>query len=1352
MNPYNPIASYRIQFHKGFGFPELEKIIPYLGKLGVKTIYASPIFKAVAGSTHGYDVTDANQVNPEIGTLEELYNISRSLKKAGIGWIQDIVPNHMALHPDNPWIADVLQHGQHSPYARHFDIDWQHPLCPGKLMLPVLDTDLPEAIQMGRLTLSASEQGYGLSCGGSMFPVSEASLQLIERQAGDIAQVNADPSLLARIAEAQHYLLCPWHCTDHTINYRRFFTINGLIGLNIQDERVFDEYHRLIRRLCADGVFQGLRADHIDGLADPSTYLYRLRQLAGAGAYLCVEKILEPGEKLVRDWPVQGTTGYDFLGQVNKLFTAAEYQKRWDEYYRNISAQDADPEAMALEKKRTILETYMQGETDQLCRMARRDFEEAAALEEEELKKGINAFLVHCPVYKYYAGSFPLEGQDHKELSSLLDKAEQSEPAATAGINCLRSIFLGVGAHSPEEILQRTLAFYRRCMQFTGSLMAKGVEDTLMYTYNRFIAHNEVGDSPQAFGMGKERFHRLMEERQADWPLTLNATATHDTKRGEDARARLHVLPDTGRLWFALINKWMKLHEDFVQQGMPDANDRYLLYQVLVASYPPGGRIDAVYRERLNAFLVKALREAKIHSNWSQPDEVYERQTQHFLDRILDTETFVKELSGLMMLISDAAYVNALQQLLLKCTCPGVPDIYQGTELWDFSMVDPDNRRPVNYALREQQLDELLQQGAGKGLLTAAWDKREAGAIKLLLTQRLLMMRQADPKLWALGRYEALPVKGRYQKHILAFVRTYERRNAVVVIGLNSHQLAQQQSCTVSEIDWADTAVALPGTGEKDWQDILEGRSALHQQECRVTELFGPLPLALIYATASVPKRGCGILLPVFSLPSAFGIGDFGPSASRFIRFLEQAGQRYWQILPLNPVHQQQSYSPYSTVSSMALNPLFISPEALAADGLLSEADLAGHQLPPSSRIDYALCEQHKTALLDAAYQRFRRLAPGELKIACTTFYANQAWWLEDYAQFTLLTGLHQDAPWYKWPAQYRDREETALRDLNAHHALQLDRIKWIQFIADRQWRAVKMACAQAGIRVIGDLPFYLSHQSAEIWANPEIFNLTDSQQLKAVAGVPPDYFSSSGQLWNMPTYNWLVLQANGYRWWIDRLKRNIALFDLLRLDHFRAFESFWEVPAGEETAIKGRWIKGPGMDFFRQVKNVLGHLPFIAEDLGDEMEAVYAFRKQLGLPGMKVLQFAWGANMPQSVDAPHNHTPNGIVYTGTHDNNTTKGWLLEEADATAKKRLRAYTGKSINLKNINDTFLRMAYASVAGTAIVPLQDMLDLGADWRINTPGAAKGNWLIRFDGKVYTSALAGRLRLLARIYGRA
>lgn len=704
----NPVSTYRIQFNGNFTFSDFEKVIPYLHKLGVRTIYASPVFESTPGSSHGYDGTDPNKINPEIGTEEQLLNISKELKKRNMYWLQDIVPNHLAFHENNKPLMDVLANGQSSRFAAWFDILWDHPDFHEKLMVP--------------------------------FPGSE-----LEKR------------LRSSLPDAKHYVITPWQDTDKRINYRRFFLVNGLICTNVHNSNVFDEYHALIKKLSDLQVFDGLRVDHVDGLYDPTKYLDDLRKLAGERSYIIVEKILGHGEEMPRYWTIEGNSGYDFLAMINNLFTnrAAEYELT--AFYYDITGDEKSIEQQVQEKKEHILHHHMSGELDNLVRLYKDCGLADNGISDEGIKELIADYLISCPVYRYYDDNIPVMARDKAKTQKNIKK------------------------------------FYTRCMQFTGPLMAKGVEDTLMYTYNRFAGHNEVGDSPEYFGHSVQQFHKLMQRRMANWRYSINGTSTHDTKRGEDVRARLNAVTCFYDEWIALVKTWMKENSGYKTNGWPGNNDEYLVYQTLIGSHPLQN--EANYTERLGEYFQKALREAKMHSNWAEPDTAYEKATTDFINKILDhNSAFIKTFTPFLEKVAFYGMYNSLAQLILKFTCPGIPDIYQGTELWDLSLVDPDNRRPVDYDSRikilEQtsSLDELLKN-----------DK--AGELKLHLLHKLLQIRNSYEQLLTEGEYVPVNIGEKYNGHVLTFMRKHDRSAIFVSVPVTYALIESQRNEALNSIE-----------------------------------------------------------------------------------------------------------------------------------------------------------------------------------------------------------------------------------------------------------------------------------------------------------------------------------------------------------------------------------------------------------------------------------------------------------------------------------------------------------------------------------------------------------------------
>ena len=751
---------------------------------------------------------------------------------------------------------------------------------------------------------------------------------------------------------------------------------------------------------------------------------------------------------------------------------------------------------------------------------------------------------------------------------------------------------------------------------------------------------------------------------------------------------------------------------------------------------------------RLKAYFQKAMREAKRHSKWTLPNEMYETAVLNFVDNILNENSpFLESFTAFHRTVVDHGVINSLSQLALKFTSPGTPDIYQGTELWNLSFVDPDNRRPVDFGKRGSIL-----KGLPEATFAELWSNRHSGQIKLWLTNFLAMERKVHPHLFSHGRYLPLGVKGKYKENVLAFARLYDGQWLIVAIPLHTAALCKNQACAFFDVNWKNTRLILPDHAPSQWQHPFASEPDQYEKEIVVSELFKNSTIILLKSANKNAERNAGILLPISSLPSPFGVGDIGPEAYSFADFLHKSCQRYWQILPINPTNASHGHSPYSSISTMAGNTLLLSPDLLVEAGLLTDAEVDDVRLPDDDKADYGKAESNKSLLFDIAFRRYKNERFPALEREFAAFCKAEDYWLDDYALFVVLKKFHGNKPWHEWPDDYKNREEKALDDFATDQQDEIEKAKLLQLLFSLQWSELKLYCNILGIKLFGDIPFYVSYDSADVWATHEIFCLDEDGHMTGIAGVPPDYFSEDGQLWGMPTYNWQKLEETSYDWWMKRLKKNLQLFDLLRLDHFRAFAEYWQVTAGEETAKNGQWLPGPGAHFFDVVKREIGDLPFVSEDLGDNMEKVYALRDKIGLPGMKVLQFAFGEHMPMSVDIPHNYTVNCIAYTGTHDNNTTVGWYDQETSKADHKRMEQYLGSGVRIRNIHNVLARMAYSSVAKTAILPMQDLLGLGKNHRTNTPGSDKGNWLWRVLPGQLNEEVEQQLRKWTKLYGRA
>ncbi|ASB51169.1 malto-oligosyltrehalose synthase [Alkalitalea saponilacus] len=1389
---HNPVSTYRIQFNKNFSFADAKEQVEYYNLLGIGSVYAAPVFEATPNSLHGYDVVNPHRVNPELGDEKEFRSLSSSLKKRRIGWIQDIVPNHMGYNHHNKWIWDVWEKGEKSLYASFFDIDWNHPLCEGKLMIPVLGHSIEDAINSGSLSLQWKNHRFSIVYHEHLFPVNYKTFvglmkmddgdmptsigRIISRfpksetepesdflnnewakfkeQLSQLSEKNSDVTdflkqvaknvtnssqLLTEIINQQHYELCCWKETEKRINYRRFFTVNDLICLRMNDKSVFDYYHEIIEYWQHKSWIDGFRIDHIDGLYNPGEYLHRLRQQIGDDKYLVVEKILEEGEELPPNWPVQGTSGYDFLGLVNNLLTRQENYEKLQSFYNYITDNNKEPREIISEAKSFILSKRMGGEWDNLTETfissGLVDDDKLDQLGRNSIRDAIGAFLMEAPVYRLYSEHLPLEGKDRVIVEGMFSGALDKNPGLKEALIILKSLFLE-GGDSSEVKNQIANRFFMRCMQFTGPLMAKGVEDTTMYRYNAFITHNEVGDAPDAHGITIEQFHKAMENRRESWPLSMNTTSTHDTKRGEDVRARLNVISEMPEQWLTQVAVWMKMNKPFKREmkglEVPSVSEEYFIYQTMVGVMPFNQKVTSFFISRLDEYMVKSLREAKLNTNWSTPDESWEEAVIDFIHKILDDEHgFLQSFLPFQDKIAAWGINNSLAQLALKGTCPGVPDIYQGTELWDLSLVDPDNRRPVDYSLRHILLRSMIdrQMRDPEVFLQSLLNDRQSGSIKLWLTHRLLQLRKENKTLFNEGTYLPLEVKGKYIKHVMAFARQHGNAWAVTIVPLYLASIFKRDEVLYPEnIDWKDTQVILPDDTPEDWHHVFSGLTMSVSGSVSLNELFKHGPVGLLHAEKRGTSRKAGVLLHVTSLPGKYSAGDFGHDAYRFIDFLKASGHSYWQVLPLTQTTAGAGWSPYSPPSAFAGNIQFISPDVLASEGLIYSNDLERWERRLSDNSDYEDALAIREEVTTKAWFRFRQKALDQPLAQFRDFCNAESYWLHDYALFLLFKELFNDKPWNEWPQEVVLRVPEVLEQYSTDYKERLDLEKFRQYLFFKQWKALKRYANYHGIKIIGDVPIYVSYDNADVWSHPELFKLHSDKTPYAVAGVPPDYFSETGQLWNMPVYNWDVMKKQDFEWWIQRLSKNLELFDLVRLDHFRGFDAYWEVMAGEPTAVHGKWEKAPGKDFFAKVKEHFPKMPFIAEDLGEIDKSVYKLRDEFDLPGMHVLQFSFGDDMPVSVHTPHNYCFNSVVYTGTHDNNTVRGWYKNELSEEGKKRLQFYTGLKPRGRNCHEIVNRLVWSSRAWLAIVPMQDILGLGAKAQMNRPSVAEGNWLWR------------------------
>ena len=631
-----PRATYRLQFHKAFTLRMAIELVPYLDELGISHVYASPLLKARPGSIHGYDVCDYSRINPEIGTESDLEDFIAALRQRNMGLVLDIVPNHAGIGGrENPWWWDVLEHGRASKFADYFDIDWDSPLpgLRGKVLAPVLGDEYSRVLDEGQLKVVCQEAEVTVQYFEHVFPVSPDSILVPRKPLQEaVRDFNSDREALSAFLEAQHYRLAFWRRGDTELNYRRFFNISTLAGVRVELPQVFADTHNRILDWRQRGLVDGLRIDHPDGLRDPQQYFDRLR-LAAPNAWILIEKILEPGERLPPDWPVAGTTGYDFMNRVAGLFLDSASETAFTDLYAEFTAERCDYSALLREKKRFVLQRILAAEVERLCRLliplASSD-PRARAFSGTELREGIIGLTACFPVYRTYVradAGFASE-DDARFVSEAATLAREQQPALSSLFNFLSDVLLLKTQQnaSPE--------FVMRFQQLTGPAMAKGAEDTAFYCFNRFVALNEVGGDPAHFGVSVEQFHASCRDAQENWPDAMLATSTHDTKRSEDVRARLATLTELPEDWRAAVRRWSAMNEQYRRNALPDRNAEYLFYQNLVGAWP-------LNTQRALAYVEKAAREARHHTSWTEPDAEYEAALRHFVTSTLTDPHFV---------------------------------------------------------------------------------------------------------------------------------------------------------------------------------------------------------------------------------------------------------------------------------------------------------------------------------------------------------------------------------------------------------------------------------------------------------------------------------------------------------------------------------------------------------------------------------------------------------------------------------------------------------------------------------------------------------------------------------------
>ncbi len=919
-----PGATYRVQLNKDFRFSEARALLPYLERIGITDLYASPVFQARKGSMHGYDVVDPTRVNPELGSLEDFDALVDDLHRRGMHLLLDIVPNHMAASPENPWWMDVLENGSASPYASFFDVEWGHrsPTVKDKIVLPILGEPYGTALEDQKFHLSLGEMGLRINYYESGFPIDPATYHdvlsyrldeflrdmqgddptlhefgmllemaerlparsatdweavelrrresteikeklwaLYERQSvvqefldENVRRLNGgkgDPSSFDRLdalLNQQPYQLMFWRAARERINYRRFFDVTDLIGIRAQDTQVFQATHELPLRWLADKKVAGLRIDHVDGLYDPLAYLAHLQ--AGGPVYVTVEKIVSGEEHLPSEWPVAGMTGYEFLGKVNNLFVDPEGLKALTSTYAKFIGKETSFYETAYAQKKKVMEDLFAGEIRtlglHLNGIAER-YRHARDLSPQALSRAILEVTASMPVYRTYVRDFHIGAHDTAVIEDAVASARRRNPALSeACFNFVRQLLL-VQLRDDEDALR----FVMRWQQLTGPVMAKGVEDTTFYLYNRLVSTNDVGGSPEAVSV--QQFHAFNSERRQQWPGAMNATSTHDTKRSEDVRARINLLSEMPAEWDRYVNRWRRWNLALTGSEFPelDPNQEYLLYQTLVGVWPLDDVMTPEFVERIKSYMLKAAREAKVHTSWLHQRNEYEGKMLAFTEAILregESNRFLAHFRGFQKRLAFYGAINSLAQTLLKVVCPGTPDFYQGTTRWDFSLVDPDNRRPEQIAPQIELVEEF-RNWEGEvpsqtiGRLLKCWVD---GRVKTFVIFKLLQFRKERKDLFENGEYMGLMGTGLAEEHTVAVARKRAHQWVIGVVPRFVMGFSALEKIPLGRRTWKESAVMLPEDAPERWRNVFTGEEITTSGGLPMADVLKTFPVALL--------------------------------------------------------------------------------------------------------------------------------------------------------------------------------------------------------------------------------------------------------------------------------------------------------------------------------------------------------------------------------------------------------------------------------------------------------------------------------------------------------------------------
>jgi len=948
-HPRIPLACYRLQFNRDFTFSRATDTLSYLARLGITDIYASPLLQSRSASQHGYDVTDPSRIDDELGNEEEFEAFQSKLQNERMGLLLDIVPNHMAASPENPWWMDVLENGPGSSYASYFDIDWHPPslTLANKILLPVLGKFYGETVDNREFRLLFRRGSFLIQYYDMSFPLTPKSYRrilkhrehILEKKLGSestafqeylgiVAALAALPEResltidaagdrrlqvegikerlrqlhetnrevqqfvkdnlrifngrrndagslrnLDRLLSDQAFVLAYWQNVNEAINYRRFFTITDLVGLRVEDSMVFEATHHVVINLIERKVVTGLRIDHIDGLRDPLSYLRRLQQRAGSSGekepsksfYVIVEKILSAEERLPREWPVQGTTGYEYLNVLNRLFVHPEGARAIEQIYFRFLGRQLSYEDVLYQKKKLVMSTLLSAEMRYLGRqlgvLAQND-RYARDLSRMELAQALIETTACFPVYRTYIRTMEVANEAKHHIHAAVDAARGRCPRLDSTcFDFVRDVLLlKDSAHLFAEQREARLAFVMRWQQFTGPIVAKGLEDTVLYVYCPLLSLNEVGGNPSPTAIAGPEFLQFARERQRRGRYGLNCTSTHDTKRGEDARARINVLSEIPGQWQRQVNKWAKWNVKWKKtikgEEVPDRNEENFLYQTLIGAWPLEKEELPQFRERLEAYILKAIREAMVHTRWTLPNAAHEQAVVSFLKAILEPTKHNHFLSDFLIFqrkIATYGMMNALVQVLVKMTSPGIPDFYQGCDLWDFRFVDPDNRGPVDFTLRATLLDEIEKRGNKDALrfsreLVQSWHD---GRIKLYLIWKTLNLRRRYPRVLLDGQFLSMRIIGAKEDNLIAYVRRSDENWILTVVPRWLARANAPLTGSKSRAFWLHSKIGVPGNAPQSWLNVFTGETVKTRQMKRgpclwLPDIFKNFPVAVL--------------------------------------------------------------------------------------------------------------------------------------------------------------------------------------------------------------------------------------------------------------------------------------------------------------------------------------------------------------------------------------------------------------------------------------------------------------------------------------------------------------------------